>query len=198
MTLPRLALAGGAIIALTLVIYAAFGPGANRQTGSGADVSSLEALRVGDMKKLVFHAEPRDAVMTAFLNADGAQTNISAYAGKTVLVNFWATWCAPCRAEMPALDALQRELGGEKFEVVTIATGRNPPRKIDVFFEMVGVRNLPKARDPTQALTRDMSVFGLPTTVLLNHAGQEIARMRGDAAWDRPEAVALLRAVIGE
>ncbi len=198
MTLPRIALMGGAITVLLIVLYAAFGPGANQQNTPGVEPASLEALRLGDMKKLVFHSEPRPPVATAFLDADGAETDLSAYEGKTVLVNFWATWCAPCLKEMPALDKLQQVLGGDRFAVVTIATGRNPPKMIDVFFERAAIENLPKLRDPSQELARAMSVFGLPTSMVLDGQGREIARLRGDADWASEEAVALLKAVVGD
>jgi thiol-disulfide isomerase/thioredoxin len=112
------------------------------------------------------------------------------------VLNFWATWCAPCRKEMPQLSELQAELGGDAFEVVTIATGRNPPQAMQRFFEEIGVDNLPLHMDPKQALAREMAVMGLPITVILNPEGQEIARMRGDADWSSDSAKAIVSALI--
>ncbi|MCP5085233.1 MAG: TlpA family protein disulfide reductase [Rhodobacteraceae bacterium] len=198
MTLRRIALVGGLITVLLIVLYAALGPVANWQNTPRVDVSALEALRVGDMKKLVFHERPRAPVTKTFLTKDGEETDFSAYRGKVLLVNFWATWCAPCREEMPALDALQREMGGEDFAVLTIATGRNPVKMIEVFFDKVGVSNLPVLRDPTQRLATAMSVFGLPTSVVLDREGNEIARMTGEAEWDGADAKAVIRGVLGE
>ena len=104
-----------------------------------ADVAAAEAARDGDMKKLVFHPAPREIGTAEFDLADDAGTaTLADWRGKVVLVNFWATWCAPCRKEMPALAELQAELVGEHFEVLTIATGRNSPTGIVKFFEEIG------------------------------------------------------------
>ncbi len=162
-----------------------------------ADSATLEALRDGSMKKLVF-ADPVAVPDVAFTDPDGGEYRLSDWQGKYVLVNFWATWCAPCRAEMPALDALQDEFGGERFEVVTIATGRNVLAGIHRFFDETGVKNLPILLDPRQALAREMGVFGLPTTILMDPDGNEIARMRGDAEWHSDSARAIIASWIGE
>jgi len=112
------------------------------------------------------------------------------------LVNFWATWCAPFRKEMPMLSELQTEFGGEGFEVVTIATGRNELGAMKRFLGEVGVDNLPLYLDPQQALARDMAVLGLPITVILDPEGREIARMRGDAEWNGDSAKAIIAALL--
>jgi thiol-disulfide isomerase/thioredoxin len=149
------------------------------------------------MRKLMFHADPKPVpggvVLTDTAGATGA---LEDYRGQWVLLNFWATWCAPCRKEMPHLSALQTELGGEAFEVVTIATGRNPPQAMQRFCEEIGVTNLPLHMDPKQQLAREMAVMGLPITVILNPEGQEIARMRGDADWSSDSAKAIVSALI--
>lgn len=94
------------------------------------------------------------------------------------------------------LSELQTELGGEAFEVVTLATGRNSPVGMKKFFEEIGVDNLPLHRDPKAAIGREMGVFGLPVTVLLTPQGEEIARLTGEADWASDEAKALIRALI--
>ena len=150
------------------------------------------------MKKLNFHSEPKQAGSATFTDFEGtAELALSDYEGKWVLVNFWATWCAPCRKEMPHLAELQYELGGDDFEVVTIATGRNPPAGMKKFFSEIGVDNLPMHRDPKSALAREMGVLGLPITVILNPEGQEIARLQGDADWASDNAKAILTTLIG-
>ena len=98
---------------------------------------------------------------------------------------------------MPMLSELQSEFGGETFQVVTIATGRNSVQGIRKFFEEIGVDNLPIYLDPKSKLGRDMDVLGLPITVILNPEGQEIARMRGDAEWNSESGKAVIRALIG-
>lgn len=95
------------------------------------------------------------------------------------------------------LSELQTEFGGDDFEVVTIATGRNPPPAMKTFFEDIGVTNLPLHRDPKSALAREMGVLGLPITVILNPDGQEVARMRGDADWASDNAKDILRTILG-
>ncbi|KMK65908.1 TlpA disulfide reductase family protein [Puniceibacterium sp. IMCC21224] len=163
---------------------------------ASADISAAAALRDGDMKKLNFHSEPKPAGTAEFQTFDGAPLTLADYAGKYVLVNFWATWCAPCREEMPQLAELQDLLGGDRFEVVTIATGRNPPPAMKAFFAEIGVTSLPLNRDPKSLLSREMGVLGLPITVILNPEGQEIARLQGDADWASDSAQAVLSSLL--
>lgn len=163
-----------------------------------ADLAKAEAMRDGDMKKLTFHSTPQAAGTAEFTTFDGEPISLADYQGKWVLLNFWATWCAPCRKEMPMLSELQREFGGDSFEVVTLATGRNPPPAMEAFFEEIGVDNLPLHRDPGSGLAREMGVLGLPITVILNPEGQEVARMRGDADWASDNAKDILRIILGE
>ncbi|QMU59410.1 MAG: redoxin domain-containing protein [Boseongicola sp.] len=177
---------------LLAVLYTALALGANT---AQADIAKAESLREGTMKKLRF-SEAQPVSEVAFTDPAGAEMTLADFKGKYVLVNFWATWCAPCRKEMPQLAELQDEFGGDDFEVVTIATGRNPVPAIDRFFDEIGVENLPKYLDPKSALGRDSGVFGLPITLILNPEGQEIARMRGDAEWNSDSAKAIIKALI--
>lgn len=162
-----------------------------------ADTSAAAALREGDMRKLIFHDTPEAVSTAAFDLEDGAGNGTLAdYEGKYVLLNFWATWCAPCRHEMPMLSALQAEFGGDDFEVVTIATGRNSPAGITKFFADTGIDNLPRHQDPKQKLAAQMGVFGLPITVIIDPEGREIARLRGDADWISDSAKAIIAELI--
>lgn len=160
-----------------------------------ADTATLEALRHGDMKKLSFHAEPKSVSDLEFSGPDGAM-RLTDFDDQIVLVNFWATWCAPCRKEMPMLSDLQTQLGGDDFQVVTLATGRNSPEGIAKFFGEIGVENLPHYMDHRQAIARDMGVLGLPVTIILNREGQEIARLMGDADWSSDSAKDILQTLI--
>jgi thiol-disulfide isomerase/thioredoxin len=163
---------------------------------NAAMAEDLSALQVGDMRGLILHESPTAASELPFMRQDGSEATLSDYAGQHVLLNFWATWCAPCREEMPSLQDLQQTLGGEDFQVVTLATGRNPPQAIARFFEEVGVTNLPQHRDINQQIAREMGIFGLPITVVLDPQGREVARLRGDADWASEEAVTMLEAII--
>ena len=180
---------------LTAVLYTGLALGANAATPGKAE---LEALREGSMLKLVVHEEPVTAPDTAFYDDSGNERRLSEFRGRYVAVNFWATWCAPCRKELPALDALQDAFGGDRFEVVTIATGRNMVPAIQRLFDEVGVTRLPILLDPKQQLARDMAVMGLPVTVILNPEGQEIARMSGDAEWSGDSARAIIAALLAD
>ncbi len=175
------------------VLYTALVLGANP---AHADIAAAEAAREGTMKKLLF-ADPQPVSLVTFTDPEGGEFGLADFAGKHVLVNFWATWCAPCRKEMPMLSELQTEFGGEAFEVVTIATGRNDVAGIRRFFEEVGVENLPMYLDPRSGLARDMGVLGLPITVIVDPDGNEIARMRGDAEWNSDSAKSVIRALLG-
>ncbi len=157
-----------------------------------ADMAEIEALREGDMRKLMFHAEPWEGSNTPFTAEDGGQMALTDYEGQIVVLNFWATWCAPCRKEMPHLSALQMQMGGDDLQVVTIATGRNPRPAMERFFAEIGVDNLPLHTDERQALARSLGVLGLPATIILDREGREIARMQGEANWSSDSAIAIL------
>ena len=172
------------------LVYTALALSAN-----AADWSAVEALRDGDMKKLTFHSDPQPTPDMAFEAFDGSPVSLADYRGDWVVLNFWATWCAPCRHEMPMLSSLAARFEGKGVQVVTVATGRNAPQAMTRFFDEIGVDNLPLHRDPRQQLARQMAVLGLPITVILNPEGQEVARLRGDAEWDSDSAVAILEAL---
>jgi len=179
---------------LGAVLYTALMFGANGVTAQ--TVAAADALREGDMRKLGFHSEARAVPDAGLIALDDSPRSLAEYKGKWVVLNFWATWCAPCRKEMPSLDRLQAELGGPDFTVVTVATGRNAVPSIEKFFAEAGVHNLPALRDPNSALARSMGVMGLPLTVILNPEGQEVARLIGDAEWDSADAKAVLAALM--
>ena len=180
---------------VAVLMYTALLIGAN---GATADLSEIAAMRSGDMGKLNFHSDAKATSTQPYIKDDGSEGTLADHTGKIILLNFWATWCAPCRKEMPMLSELQTELGGDNFEVVTIATGRNAPPAMKKFLKEIGVDNLPLHRDPKQKIARDMGVLGLPITVILDRDGQEIARLRGDADWASDNAKEILRALMGQ
>ena len=170
---------------LLVVLYTALILGANP---GGAEVASLLD---GDMKKLMLWDAPVDVPEAVLLDATDGEHALADYKGKWVVLNFWATWCAPCRREMPSLERLQAAM--PEIAVVPVATGRNAVEGIQRFFDEAGVTTLPILRDPTSDLAHAMGVMGLPVTVILNPEGQEVARLIGDAEWDSDSAKAVLK-----
>lgn len=150
-----------------------------------------QGARAAGLSKLVESA-PAPVPQAAFTDLDGNAHTLADWKGKAVLVNFWATWCAPCRQEMPSLDALQKARGGDRFAVLTIAVGRNPPAAVRSFFADAGVSALPTLADPQMALSRAMGVLAMPVSILIDAEGNEVARMAGDADWSSPAAMALM------
>lgn len=162
---------------------------------ANAAFADLAALREGTLEKLQIHEEVVAGSDAIFFDVDGGEHDLSEYVGKVVVLNFWATWCGPCRKEMPSLDALETEIGGDDFAVVTIATGRNKMPAIEKFFADENITKLPILLDPKSALAKDMDVVGLPATILLDREGREVARLMGDAEWDSASSKAILNAI---
>jgi thiol-disulfide isomerase/thioredoxin len=154
------------------------------------------ALSQGHMAAFVFKKEPETLPEVRFQDANGAEKSLADWRGKVVLVNLWATWCAPCRKEMPALDRLQKELGSPKFEVVAISVDRTGLAGARKFLDETKVENLALYADPTTRLSSQLKAVGLPITVLLDTEGREIGRLVGPAEWDSEDAKRLIRAVM--
>ncbi len=161
-----------------LILYTALAAGANMVAAGEVD---LDAANAAGLKLAAGNGQA--VSQTIFTDPEGGEHTLADYAGQAVLLNFWATWCAPCREEMPALNALQKELGGEDFQVVTIASGRNPQPAIDKFFTEAEIDALPVLLDPRQKLAREFGVLAMPATILIDRNGVEVARLMGPADW---------------
>lgn len=184
-----------AVIGVALGLY--FGlPSDESPVRPERDYAAVEPLREGDMLKLQLGVNRGS--MVPFIHEDGSEMTLADYEGQYVLLNFWATWCAPCRKEMPHLSEVQAEMGGDDFQVVTVATGSNQRPAMERFLAEIGVDNLPLHTDNNSALARDMGVVGLPVTILLDPQGFEIARLIGDADWASENAKEILRELMGE
>jgi len=155
------------------------------------DRSAIQAMRSDSLRRLVIHAEPRTALDIGYFAPSGEPLELPAD-GQLRLVNFWATWCAPCREEMPALDALRQALEGEAI-VMAIATGRNRIEDIERFNAETGIV-MPVNLDPRGEMASAYGVLGLPSTIILDGEGREIARLTGAADW--AEAEDILRALV--
>lgn len=143
------------------------------------------------------HDEARPVPAIAFVDDEARTRTLADFKGKAVLLNLWATWCAPCRKEMPALDRLQSALGGPDFEVVALSLDRAGVEPVRRFYRETGVKEIAIYLDASGKALRDLKVTGLPTTLLIDRDGRELGRLIGPAEWDALEMVAFLRARIG-
>jgi thiol-disulfide isomerase/thioredoxin len=133
-----------------------------------------------------------------FLDADGNERSLEDFQGRVIVLNLWATWCAPCRKEMPSLDRLQASHGGDDFEVIALAVDRGDLSKVLDFYGEIGIENLAIYHDPTAKAGRVLRAPGLPTTLIIDRNGEEIGRVLGDAEWDSDEVAALVDAAIAD
>lgn len=125
-----------------------------------------------------------------FADAEGATLSLADFSGRTVLLNIWATWCPPCREEMPSLDRLQAKRGGKDFEVVALSVDRGGIAQVRPFYEETNIAHLAIYTDAASAAMTALRLVGLPTTILLAPDGRELARWTGPREWDAPEAMA--------
>ncbi|MFT6423895.1 MAG: thiol-disulfide isomerase/thioredoxin [Celeribacter sp.] len=179
---------------IVALLYTALSVTANAV--QGADMSAILELREGSMRKLVFHQEPKEVSQIPFTAPDGTTFTLSDFEGQYVLLNFWATWCVPCRKEMPDLNSLSKTYINRGLKVVTVASGHNPLPAIKKFYKDNALDHLPILLDAKGSFSRDMDVLFLPITVLISPEGQEIARLKGDASWASPEAILLFNHLI--
>jgi len=163
------------------------------ETGSA---SPLKGLNTGPMAAFVVRSKALPLLDFSFEGSGGAAQTAADLKGKVVLLNIWATWCVPCREEMPQLNALQAELGGPKFEVVAINIDKGGTAKAKTFLEETGAADLAFYADPSGKLFATLKAVGMPTTLLLDARGEEMGRLVGPADWASPEAKALIEAAI--
>lgn len=140
--------------------------------------------------------QPREVEAFVFADAEGNARSLQDFKGKVVLVNLWATWCVPCRTEMPQLDRLQAELGSDKFTVLPLSLDRGGAEAVNAFYKETELKSLPVMVDQANFSARAFRIFGLPSTFLVNAEGKEIGRLVGPAEWDDPRMVAFLQGVI--
>ena len=144
------------------------------------------------------HDRPRPLLSPPFTNAAGQDLGLSDFQGRTVLLNIWATWCVPCREEMPTLDRLEARLGGENFHVLALSIDRAGFGAVRDFYTQIGIRHLQLyLADQTRAML-GFGVIGLPTTILIDTRGREVARRVGPAEWDSPAAITQFKRVIAK
>ncbi len=154
------------------------------------------ALSRGQMAAFVFKKAPEPLPEFVFLDASGKERSLKDWRGKVVLLNLWATWCIPCRKEMPGLERLEKELGSDKFQVVALSVDRVGIEGAKKFLDGIKVSGLGVFADPTVRVTSTLKAIGLPATLLIDRDGREIGRLTGPAEWDSAEAKALVKAAL--
>jgi thiol-disulfide isomerase/thioredoxin len=176
------------LVGLATVLYVIF------SALSKPDATGLAQYRTGALRKLEIAQTPRTMPEREFLGPDGAPRTMDAFKGKVTLVNLWATWCAPCAAEMPTLAALQRAIDDPAFEVAAISVDKPAQRpRAEAMLAKLGGGALAFYHDPTMGIAFALNAPGLPTTVLYDKQGRELARLAGEADWSSPEAQGLIR-----
>lgn len=133
-----------------------------------------------------------------FVAENGGSVSLSDFRGQVILLNLWATWCAPCLNEMPTLDRLKAELASDDFDVVAVSVDKAGVEKSKLFLERTGAQHLELFVDATMSLNFAWSAYSLPTTILIGRDGKEIGRAVGDKDWDSPEVRRFLKAVIAD
>jgi thiol-disulfide isomerase/thioredoxin len=192
------------------VLYAIREPGKETDTQTAAATTCADARKTaerlaplvhGEIAALSLATQPKPLPELSFAGPDGAKTDLARFRGQLVLLNLWATWCVPCRQEMPALDRLQAKAGTHTFEVVAVNIDTTRLEKPKAFLNEVGVKDLAfyadSSADVFQRLKQAGKVVGLPTTILVGKDGCEIGTLAGPAQWDSDEALALVKAAQG-
>jgi len=206
---PRIALiACAALVGAAAGLAAIYGIGrfARNAGATACNAGSPAAQRIapfvrGEVAAVSTTNEPRQVPELVFKDASGAAKTLADWRGRAVLFNLWATWCVPCRKEMPALEALQARLGGEHFDVVAVNIDTRNPEKPKAWLEEVGITRLAYYADPSAKVFQDLKLadraFGMPTTLLIDANGCEVGTLAGPAEWASEDAVKLIGALIG-
>lgn len=147
----------------------------------------------GQLKVFEPVAAPKAAPELKFTDADGKELTLGDFRGRVVLLNLWATWCAPCVEEMPSLDRLQARLGDKDFTVLALSLDRQGRNVVVPFLDKLGIRSLAIYLDTSNAAMRTLGIRGLPTTILIDREGREVGRIEGAADWNSSAAEALIR-----
>ena len=197
--------AGVVIVAGSIAAWLTLGNAgtANECPVQAAAAQVIDAAAVGELAALNGTGEGRGYADLAFKDATGADRTVADFAGKSLLVNFWASWCVPCREEMPALDAIATQYNSDRFMVlpINLDIGANGLEKAQAFLDEGQFQNLPLYADNSFAaferLKREAVAIGLPATLLLDPEGCELAVLQGPAEWHTPDGEAVIKALIG-
>ena len=203
--LPRSAALAALAAVAAAVLYGTLAPtgkvAGSCPAASKALAAKLAPLAKGEVAALTVASDPHPAMPLAFERLDGGKVQVSDFRGKAMLLNLWATWCVPCRAEMPALDRLQAKAGDEAFEVVAVNVDTARPERRAAFLDGIGVKSLARYADPSgdafETLRKDGKTLGLPVTLLIDKDGCEVGVVAGAVAWDSADAMSVVQALKG-
>jgi thiol-disulfide isomerase/thioredoxin len=207
--LPRRAwigLTAFGIIAGLAAVYGLEAFSRNRAGDRACRATTAVAQRVaplarGEVAALTIASAPKLMPDISFTDAEGRPRSLAEWRGRTVLLNLWATWCVPCRQEMPALDALQARLGSQRFEVVAVNIDTRNLERPKTWLRDAKVERLGYYADPSAKVFQDLkaagNAYGMPTTVLIDPSGCEIGTVAGPAEWASPDAIKLVEAALG-
>jgi len=162
----------------------------------------LAPFAKGEVAAVGIAASPKRLPALAFADGSGKPLTLADFKGKTVLLNLWATWCVPCRKEMPALDELQQKLGSDTFQVVAVNIDTRNLEKPKTWLNEVGITKLGYYADPSAKVFQDLKgigkAFGMPTTLLIDPNGCELGTLAGPAEWASDDAIKLIEASLGK
>ena len=180
----------------TLLIYATMIIYANESFAhERKDWKTLQDLSKGSLKNIIINEEAPTIMELELLTVDGVSKTINSLSNKVTLINFWATWCAPCREEMPSLNKLVKSIDSEHFSIIVIATGRNSDKAIKKFFSEHKLNNLKNFKDPKGKISSSINILGLPTTIIIDQHKNELARYLGSTDWDSQEAIDFINSI---
>lgn len=190
---------GVALIVCAALTYAALSTlYMNKTPESKPQVAEIARPKGPGPENFVTHDAVKALPAMALQTADGTLTDLTAHKGDWLVVNFWATWCAPCRKEMPQLDALAKRYDGRGVKVIALSVDRGGASKPEKFLNELGVAHLTRVYDPSYKAARAAGLIGLPTTLLVSPDGFEIGRLAGEADWDSAQVHALLDFYLNE
>lgn len=182
----------------TAVLYGASDKAVTNGACAAANsrLAALEPIARGAVAAFTVPKQSQMMPDLSFVDAEGRTRKLSEWRGRTVLLNIWATWCAPCRKEMPSLDRLEETLGSDDFEVVAVSIDIGDTAKPKGFMKEIGIRALDFYADPTTDVFKELKAagraFGMPTTLIVDPQGCELGYMAGPAEWDSPDALKLV------
>ncbi len=166
----------------------AFGPAALADADTRGDGSRV--------LNLIVHDEPVAVPAIQFIDAAGQTRTLADYRGKVVAVHFWATWCFPCRDEMPTMDAMQREIGADRLAVLPLSVDRDGPEIVSAYYQDHELTTIPVLVDEKMKSARALKVNGIPYTIFVDREGREFARVLGDRDWSDPEVLGIVRKMV--